>query len=643
MGTTWTRARTAILGLALTLAASVAAEAGCGSGTKGAGFGADAGSPPDAARDTGTSDGALAGLVSITVSPPSANLVAGDAPTSQTFSATGKFKDGKTQDVTHLVAWSATPPSLLAAATNKVTPTGKLGGYGQVAAFAGSVTGIAQVRVTLVEDVLETGAPPTSSSMFTGTANPALAPTIAYPLGGALVPPNLETMEFQWMPAAGTTVFDWRFVGPTVDINLYTPCNAIGTTGGCGLVPDSTTWSSIVNTLQGDDPVTVSLVAVGSAAGQFGTSAGQSLQFASTGIQGGLYYFNTRGLTMADGGVSPPGIFRYDFDMSQGGPFFTQGDCAGCHALSLDGTKMLAAICTTALGCARPLQLANVDVATVTVVEPAMPTGDSDTEAWTPDNKYYVTTPSCGTISATAPYACSDYSGGVLNLIDAATNTLVGKVPTGVGALFPAFSNDGKHLVYARGNPYQAPLSMLASSLYTIDFTESPTPTWGTEQVLLMSGGENNYYPSYSPDGKWVLFARSQCMMGEPTSDCDTYDDPSARAIVMPAAGGTAIDLATANATGELDNSWPKWSPFSGSYKSGPILWFTMSSMRDYGFEVTTTPAGHVRQLWLVGFDPAKAAAGKDPSFAPVWLPFQDTASSNHIGQWTEKVVNPPK
>ena len=65
-----------------------------------------------------------------------------------------------------------------------------------------------------------------------------------------------------------------------------------------------------------------------------------------------------------------------------------------------------------------------------------------------------------------------------------------------------------------------------------------------------------------------------------------------------------------------------------------------MSSIRDYGFRVTTDSMGnHVRQLWIVGFDPVKAITGQDPSFAPVWLPFQDPASSNHIGQWTEKVV----
>jgi hypothetical protein len=644
MSTVWLRPRTWIMALAIVSGGAAGAGFGCGSGSKGSTFGPDAGNAPDASADREAQDGPLSGLLSIAVDPPSASLVAGDAPTSQSFSAHGKFADGETRDITSLVAWSATPSTLLTTKGSSAKPAGALGGYGSMVASGGGTVGSADVRVTLVQKVFETGATPGSDSQFMGTANPALNPSVAYPLANALVPPNLQTMELQWTPAVGTTLFDWHFLGKTIDINLYTPCNAIGTTSGCGLVPDATTWASVTGTLAGDEPVTLTVAAVGATPGQVGTSAGQSLQFAATGVQGGLYYFNTRGIAMGgDGGASPPGIFRFDFGTSKGGPFFTQGDCAGCHALSLDGTKMLAAICTDALGCGRPLQLANVDVATATAVLPAMPVGDSDTEAWTPDNKYYVTTPSCGTISATAPNPCNDYSGGILDLIDAATNTLVGQVPAGPGALFPAFSNDGKRLVYARGNPYFGPLSMAASSLFTIDFTESPTPTWGTEKPLLTSAGENNYYPSFSPDGSWVLFARSQCATGDPQASCDTYDDPSARAVVISSSGGTAIDLAQANATGNLDNSWPKWSPFPGSYKSGGLMWLTISSVRDYGFRVTTdSSGGHVRQLWIVAFDPAKAKAGLDPSFAPVWLPFQDVASSNHIGQWTEKVVAPP-
>ena len=384
--------------------------------------------------------------------------------------------------------------------------------------------------------------------------------------------------------------------------------------------------------------MTLTVHGAGATPGKAG-SAKLSMQLAATDVAGGLYYFNTLAETQSDGGTTPPGIYRFNFENGAHEPFFSQQECAGCHALSKDGTKLLAPICTNDRQCGRPLQLAVVDVATKQFVTPAMPIGDSDTQTWSPDNAFYVTTPSCGAIDPNPTVACSTFTGGVLKLIDAKTNTLVNTVPTGTGAMFPSFSNDGKRLVYARGGTYQGPLSILNSSLYTIDFN---APNWGTEQTLLSSGGENNYYPSFSPDDAWVVFARSACDQGEDTANCNSYDDPSARVTVMPAtAGGTAIDLAQANGTGKLDNSWPKWSPFQGQYKGGGLYWITFSTMRDYGFRTTDAQGQptHVRQLWLVGFDIARAHAGQDPSFAPVWLPFQDAATSNHIGQWTEKVV----
>ena len=213
-------------------------------------------------------------------------------------------------------------------------------------------------------------------------------------------------------------------------------------------------------------------------------------------------------------------------------------------------------------------------------------------------------------------------------------------MPAGAGALQPSFSNDGTRLVYVRGNPYASPLSIQAGSLFTMTFAESPTPTFGPETALVTSAGENNYYPVFSPDDAWVLFARSKCGAADSPDACDSYDDPTARIVVVPSAGGNPMDLARANATGALVNSWPRWAPMSGSYKQGSLFWFTFSSARDYGFHVIEQSNGdHSRQLWLAAFDPVKAKSGVESSFAPVWLSFQDPKSSNHTGQWTSMAV----
>ena len=623
--------------LASLVAAAIAAGPGCGSGSGASGFGDDA-SVPDAGA-TGDA-GPLDGLVSLEVTPADASLRAGDTTTSQAFTARGRFTDGSSRDVTSLVAWSAFPTALLTASGPRVTPTGVGGGDGTVSAVSGSVTGTAKVHVAFAKTVLAAGAPPGSDTKLGGPPATALAATLLYPLDGALFPPNLGPMEIQWRPAPGTTLFDVDMVAAALDLHVITPCNAV--LDGCALTPDAATWAAIVATLQGSDPVAVTVRATDDQGTGVGTSAPVSVQFAQTEIKGGLYYFNTRGQTF-DGGSTGAGIYRYDFEKALFGAFFTQGQCAGCHAMSLDGTKMLAPICTNARGCGRPLQLAVVDVATKTFVTPPYPVGDSDTQTWSPDNKYYVTTPSCAAIPGDPSKSCDGaFSGGVLNLVDAATNTFVNKVPTGAAAMYPSFSTSGKKLVYARAKKYNAPLSVLESGLFTIDFNAGQ---WGTEASLLPSvGGQNNYYPSFSPDDQWVLFTRSKCDAGEGDGLCDTYDDPSSRAFVVPAAGGAAVDLARANGTGKLDNSWARWSPFKGTYKGGDVLWLTFSSVRDYGLRVVKPAQGeHVRQLWLVGFDTARARSGLDPSFAPVWLPFQDVLASNHIAQWTTKVVGSVK
>lgn len=627
---------------AVFLVAACASAASCGSSSPSSGFGGTDAGDASAAADAPTSG--LLGLQSLTVSPSQANLVAGDAPTSQAFTATGRFADGSTRDVTAALAWTVSPQPLLAVIGAKVSPGSLAGGYGTVTAVSGTVYAKAQVRVTYTKSFFEPGAPATADSGFTGSNDPSQAPALVYPLDGTLTPPSLGAPEVQWQPAAGTKLFDVRWSSPILDVQLYTPCNAIGTTGGCSLSPDTTAWGAIVATLRGDDPAAITVLGTGAAAGKYGTSAARSFQLASSDLGGGIYYFNTQAAASPDGGTSQAGIFRYDFAQGKGGAFFTAGQCAGCHALSHDGTKMLASICTLERGCGDPLQLAVVDVATTQFLTPPYPAGDSNIQDWTPDARYYVTSPGCTSINTGAPGACATPATGGLDLVSASTNAAVGAVPTGTGALHPSFSADGKRLVYTRGNPYSGPLSIQSGSLFTIDFTQAPTPTWGAEQPLVTSAGENNYYPVFSPDGAWVLFARSQCKSGDPPDACDSYDDPSARAMVVSAQGGKVIDLGHANGSGLLDDSWPRWSPAMASYKSGNLLWLTFSSTRDYGFHVVTQPSGsHVRQLWLVGFDPAKAAAGQDPSFAPTWLSFQDPASSNHTGQWTSVVVGPPK
>jgi hypothetical protein len=147
--------------------------------------------------------------------------------------------------------------------------------------------------------------------------------------------------------------------------------------------------------------------------------------------------------------------------------------------------------------------------------------------------------------------------------------------------------------------------------------------------VLVPYTGQNNYYPTFSPDGSWVMFNRSP-------GDLNSYDAPDAQVWVVPKQGGAPIHMATASTGGD---SWPKWTSLVQKYKAGDLLWFTFSSRRAYGLRLAQ---GAQAQIWMAAFDPQRAAQGLDPSLSAFWLPFQDIASGNHIAQWVESVVKKP-
>src|SRR5262249_30557566 len=118
-------------------------------------------------------------------------------------------------------------------------------------------------------------------------------------------------------------------------------------------------------------------------------------------------------------------------------------------------------------------------------------------------------------------------------------------------------------------------------SLYTMSWNGTML---GTPQMMLMSHGENNFYPAYSSDnGAFIIFNRA---MGTDDISTDAFSNPKARIWAMPAGGGNPVDLAKLNVHDNRGNSWPRWSPHVQHYKGKSILWVTFSSYRDYGLRV---------------------------------------------------------
>jgi len=163
----------------------------------------------------------------------------------------------------------------------------------------------------------------------------------------------------------------------------------------------------------------------------------------------------------------------------------------------------------------------------------------------------------------------------------------------------PVWTPDGKTILFARSDSYTLRGLKDASSavvekeevaeffegdrkfrydLCRLEFNEgrggTPVPLPGAS-----GNGRSNYFPRFSPDGKWVVFCQSDTFM---------LLRPDSTLYIMPAAGGEPRKM-RCNFPGKM-NSWHSWSP------NGRWLVFASKA------------AGPFTQLWLTHID----AAGHD-------------------------------
>lgn len=565
-------------------------------------------------------DTQLAGLKAIRIAPADAVLEIVDSkPATQSYQAFGTFVDNSEREITKEVEFFADNPAVGVFTGPLFTSGSEHGGKTSVTASAGGLSATTSLTVLLKRRFLGAGVPADAEAKLQkATEDAGRAPSLAYPMDGVMIPPNLNEMEVQWLPGSGNDLFEVAFKNDGTDIRFYTKCVTVG--AGCGLTPDESSWKALVSAFKGADPAQITVRGTDSAsASSAGTSKARTLRVAEEEIQGGLYYWNTSGLGA---------IVRYDFGKAgqkQGKVFYTAADakalfCVGCHVMSRDGKKM-----AVGLDMPAPSPLKVVEVATRDLIS----SGAANFMTFSPDNTMIITS-----------------DGNSMVLRDTPTLTAIKPEPLVAKGTMPDWSADGTRVVYAEPKvtfPLFGAPGISNGSIKVIAYDKA-TKAWTGAITLAATNNDNNYYPTFSPDGQWVVFNRcGQCKpaqaSGGSSGDGSSYDARDAALWIVRADGkGKPMEMVLANGGVDLCNSWPKFSPFMQKYKAGKLMWVTFSSRRDYGLRLSGTDRA---QIWMAAIDPAKAEL-TDPSHAAFWLPFQDIKTGNHIAQWAETVVRKP-
>ncbi|HWO17538.1 MAG TPA: hypothetical protein VNO30_02140 [Kofleriaceae bacterium] len=541
--------------------------------------------------------------------PTSEHQILNGLPAYQAFTATLVQRNGKERDITAETVFSI-DPSIGSFIGSELTlgAAGKTPVFGVYEDLMGSAQVIARVKTVRVEPPLDPSVP----DLFNQPEETARAPAIAYPPEGAVVPRNLGDFEAHWTDAHGNDVFEVSLKTEFAEVRVYVP-------GGNGVAAAgprpswqafaATEWMSVVG-LEGAVHYQVRGVSKANPT-YVGATAPRLVKLSNEPLDGGMYYWAA---TSSGGGAY--GIFRHDM-AKPGQPAEeymttnqTAGRCVACHVLSRDGTKMA----ITYDGGNR----------NATMIDVATRSRQPDFTQW-----------NFGTFTPDATRILTVYS-GVISVRNAADQMVVKAMPAGGYATHPDLSRDGTRLVYVRALGGGSDWSFTGGQIYTRTFDQA-TNAFGPETPLV-TDGINNFYPSWSPDGQWVLFNRS--------NGGTSYNNLNASLWVVKADGSAPpLQLSAFNqAAGGLTNSWGRWAPFAQTIGANrePIFWVTVSSKRNFGTRrVNSADAETLKtpQIWMAPFYTSRAELREDPTTPAFRLPFQNLTSNNHIAQWTERVV----
>jgi hypothetical protein len=536
----------------------------------------------------------LANLVTIEVAPADATITILElAPPNHTlqYQAFGRFEDGSIRDLTGVVTWTidhtelgAFEPEGLFVASHAAV------GHGRVSAAAHDL--VAEQALTIVVDatIIDPTFPPPAANLFDPpnivvSNDPAKSPQLAYPTDGTLFLRGVSRTLFQLTRGTGNDAARLTFENDLLRLSVETRADRWASDG---VVQQLLASAGVVSPLRTEIRGTSS-----AAPGTIYVGATTNIAF-SNDTNGGPIYFTS---------LSTNGITRGALDATSAATLYPRSSvCAGCHAVSRSGGSLAMAYETGATS-----SLHVIEVADQSTTIPASPTRPMGWASYSPDGTELVVA-----------------NNGSLVRYDARTGSALGAIalPASRFATHPDWSPDGKALAVALSSSAPTNRDVKAASIAILPFDGA---AFAAPTVLIAgSANSNNYFPRWSPDGRYLAFVHATSA---------SQGAISAELSIVPRAGGAPVSLRTANRrvarSEQLDlaNTMPAWGP-----QIGERLWLAFVSGRPYGIEL----AGGRGQIWITSIDPN---ATTDSSTAAFWLPCQDVTVMNYNPAWSSEAI----
>jgi hypothetical protein len=482
---------------------------------------------------------------------------------------------------------------------------------------------------------------------FTGA--PMAGAALVYPLGNSLHPNNLGLITLQWTKASAQDQV-WRIdiAGGTDTFHFFVPCPRLQ----CTYAMPESEWLDLGKRFAGQD-VTVTLNGTNGKGGAVETSMPSKQSFSPEPVVGALYYW----------AASTRSIKRAQFGSKRAVPFISPQSttseyyCVACHSVSRNGKTIAFAVSEQDGQDTAAIQTAPTQDPTKPYVKPQLvplsqtifagiavakdvPKAPLDhygnSVALSPDG-------SVAAINGLAPAA--DGRPLHLELRNTQTGAQIQRYTTGDQvfggdsssiAIMPEWSPDGKELAAAMSSSYDCTWPWITCDGSIVVFPYANNALSKPRTLVNHANGYFHFYPTWSPDGKYIAFVSSpdskssyqnaQGVIRMVPSTGGPYDCPGPSCYELT--NGTQYTLAQAMTMGK-HSTWPKFTPFAqGPNKS--VMFISFTTAIDYGIL-----ALNKNQLWMFAVDTSKLGSG-DPSYAPIWLPYQDINDSSYEPYWTE-------